>query len=271
MLGLVATWGNIVVYITSYFRLYNPGLLLSQTFLVFPMTLSMAALSMQLGSVLLDVLHPKLHLLLGGSIFMVSILISSYMTDFYYFLFFYAVLSGFGYGLIYFLPLKSAWSFFPNKKGTIGGLILASHSFGSIGWSFYTATSINPFNESPSLNINVGNTQEILFGPGSGPVMNVVSTLRKVFFVELTLFCVALVMMQKKKVVKFDKELAEKLIDTVGEKRKDLRETDSFFSKDLSQNNFGGTAREKSSSHISDNLIEVTSGSFVSKDSTVSS
>lgn len=78
-------------------------------------------------------------------------------------------------------------------------------------------------------------------------------------------------MMQKKKVVKFDKELAEKLIDAVGEKRKDLRETDSFFSKDLSQNNFGGTAREKSSSHISDNLIEVTSGSFVSKDSTVSS
>lgn len=46
MLGVVPTWGNIVVYITSYFRVYNPGLSLSQTFLVFPMTLSMAALSM---------------------------------------------------------------------------------------------------------------------------------------------------------------------------------------------------------------------------------
>ena len=208
MLGIVPTWGNIVVYITSYFRLYNPGLLLSQTFLVFPMTLSMGALSMQFGSLLLDILHPKVHLLLGGSIFVLSILVSSYMTDFYYFLLFYAVLTGVGYGLVYFLPLKSAWSFFPTKKGTIGGLILASHSFGAIGWSFYTATSINPLNEAPTLNINVGNTQEILFSAESGPVKNVASTLQKVFFVELALFVIALIMMQKKKVVQFDKELA---------------------------------------------------------------
>jgi len=221
MLGIVPTWGNIVVYITSYFRLYNPGLLLSQTFLVFPMTLSMGALSMQFGSLLLDILHPKVHLLLGGSIFVLSILVSSYMTDFYYFLLFYAVLTGVGYGLVYFLPLKSAWSFFPTKKGTIGGLILASHSFGAIGWSFYTATSINPLNEAPTLNINVGNTQEILFSAESGPVKNVASTLQKVFFVELALFLIALIMMQKKKVVQFDKELAEKLIeDDVGEARK---------------------------------------------------
>jgi len=221
MLGIVPTWGNIVVYITSYFRLYNPGLLLSQTFLVFPMTLSMGALSMQFGSLLLDILHPKVHLLLGGSIFVLSILVSSYMTDFYYFLLFYAVLTGVGYGLVYFLPLKSAWSFFPTKKGTIGGLILASHSFGAIGWSFYTATSINPLNEAPTLNINVGNTQEILFSAESGPVKNVASTLQKVFFVELGLFLIALIMMQKKKVVQFDKELAEKLIeDDVGGARK---------------------------------------------------
>ena len=221
MLGIVPTWGNIVVYITSYFRLYNPGLLLSQTFLVFPMTLSMGALSMQFGSLLLDILHPKVHLLLGGSIFVLSILVSSYMTDFYYFLLFYAVLTGVGYGLVYFLPLKSAWSFFPTKKGTIGGLILASHSFGAIGWSFYTATSINPLNEAPTLNINVGNTQEILFSAESGPVKNVASTLQKVFFVELALFVIAMIMMQKKKVVQFDKELAEKLIeDDVGEARK---------------------------------------------------
>ena len=50
---------------------------------------------------------------------------------------------------------------------------------------------------------------------------NVASTLQKVFFVELALFLIALIMMQKKKVVQFDKELAEKLIeDDVGEARK---------------------------------------------------
>ena len=117
------------------------------------MTLAMAALSMQLGSVLLDYLHPKVHLLIGGSVFVLSILASSFAKDFYVFLVFYAVLTGLGYGIIYMLPLKNAWAFFPNKKGTIGGLILASHSFGAIGWSFFTATSINPNNETPSLHI----------------------------------------------------------------------------------------------------------------------
>lgn len=173
MLGIVPTWGNIVVYLTSYFRVFDPTLQLSQTFLVFPMTLSMGALAMQLGSVLLDYLHPRVHLLIGGSLFVFSILISSFMESFYSFLLFYAVFTGLGYGIIYMLPLKSAWSFFPGKKGTIGGLILASHSFGAIGWSFYTATYINPFNESPSLYINVGNTLEVLYSPDSGPVKNV--------------------------------------------------------------------------------------------------
>jgi hypothetical protein len=58
-------------------------------------------------------MHPRLQLLLGGSIFVLSILASSFMTDFYSFLIFYAVLTGLGYGLIYMISLKSAWSFFP--------------------------------------------------------------------------------------------------------------------------------------------------------------
>jgi hypothetical protein len=44
----------------------------------------------------------------------------------------------------------------------------------------------------------------------------VASTLRKVFFVELALFSVALIMMQKKKTVQFDKELSERLINQEG-------------------------------------------------------
>lgn len=159
---------------------------------------------MQVGSVLLDYLHPRLHLLLGGSIFVLSILISSFMSDFYLFLLFYAVLTGLGYGLVYMLPLKSAWSFFPGKKGTIGGLILASHSFGAIGWSFFTATYINPNNEKPSLFINVGSTIEMLYGDKSEPVGNVIGMLRAVFVIELCIFVSAVILMNKKKVIKFD-------------------------------------------------------------------
>ena len=199
MLGIVPTWGNIVVYLTSYFRLYDLELTLQHTFLVFPMTLSMGALAMQLGAYLLDVLHPRVHLMIGGSIFIVSILISSFITSFYLFLIFYAVLTGIGYGIIYMLPLKSAWSFFPERKGMVGGLILASHSFGAIGWSFFTAKIINPNNEAPNLYINVGNSLNVLYSPDSDPVMNVSYMLRTVFAIELTLFIFAVILMNKKK------------------------------------------------------------------------
>jgi MFS family permease len=153
-----------------------------------------------------------MHLLLGGSIFVLSLLAASFVQDFILFLVFYAVLTGLGYGIIYMLPLKSAWSFFPNKKGTVGGIILASHSFGAIGWSLYTATTINPNNETPTLHIQLGSSNDLLFSPMSEPVQNVASTLRLVFYIELALFTGALILMNKKKVVTFQEDLQKSLI-----------------------------------------------------------
>jgi hypothetical protein len=136
------------------------------------------------------------------------------MTDFYLFLLFYAILTGVGYGLIYMIPLKSAWSFFPGRKGTVGGLILASHSFAAIGWSFFTAKSMNPLDEVPNLYLNVGNSLEVLYAPQSGPVQNVQSTIRAVFFVEVALFTAAVILMNKKKVVVVEvKDLSESLLE----------------------------------------------------------
>ena len=135
--------------------------------MVFPLTLSMGALSMQLGSYLLDVMHPKLQLAIGGTIFAIAIMTSTFMTNLYLFVLFYAVISGVGYGIIYILPLKNAWLFFPTKKGMIGGIILSSHSFAAIGWTFFTSTMINPNNDIPDLYLNVGNSLEVLYSPES--------------------------------------------------------------------------------------------------------
>jgi hypothetical protein len=180
------------------------------------------------------------------------------MTDFYYFLLFYAVLTGLGYGIVYMLPLKSAWSFFPGKKGTIGGLILASHSFGAIGWSFFTATSINPLNEAPNLQLNVGNTVELLFSPQSGPVANVPTTLRTVFYVELTIFLIAVALMNKKKVIKFERELSETLIDREGDEhltvKNKIYETDSFITRQTSATGREIDSLERSNSLTNDGL-----------------
>lgn len=158
MLGLVPTWGNIVVYITSYFRKYDDSINLQDTFIVFPLTLICGSLLMQVGSVMLDYCHPKIHLLIGGSFFVFAIFVSTFIKNYYFFLFMYAIVGGFGYGIVYILPLKSAYSYFPNKKGLVGGIILSCYGFAGIGWSFLCAFLVNPHNEAASLYLTIGSS-----------------------------------------------------------------------------------------------------------------
>ena len=153
---------------------------------------------------MLDYFHPKVHLFIGGSIFVGSIMISAYMVNFYLFLLFYSLFAGIGYGIMYMLPLKNAWQFFPDNKGMVGGIILASHSFGAIGWSFFTANLINPNNEMPNLYLNVGNSLEVLFAPDSKPAHNVKYMFNIVSYIEAILFLGALAFMNKKLSITFD-------------------------------------------------------------------
>jgi MFS family permease len=83
---------------------------------------------------MLDILHPKVHLLVGGIIYVLAIYLSSLTTNYYLFLLSYAVVGGIGYGIIYMLPLKNAYLFFPKKKGLVGGMILSCASAGAMVW-----------------------------------------------------------------------------------------------------------------------------------------
>ena len=106
------------------------------------------------------------------------------------------------------LPLKNAWLFFPNNKGMIGGIILSSHSFAAIGWTFLTSLTINPYNDMPNLYLNVGNSLEVLYSPDSVPAQNVKSTLTLVAYILCGLVLVAVVLMQKKLSIVYNQDLA---------------------------------------------------------------
>jgi MFS family permease len=69
------------------------------------------------------------------------------MTNYVAFILLYAVFGGIGYGLIYMLPVKIAYSYFPNNKGLVGGIIMASYSLGAIMWSIVAGEIVNPDNE----------------------------------------------------------------------------------------------------------------------------
>jgi MFS transporter, OFA family, oxalate/formate antiporter len=126
---------------------------MQHTYVVLPFTVATGAIFMQFGYYLVEYVHPKVHVFVCGCLFSIPIFISSYVTSFYMFLFLYSFVSGMGYGLVYMLPIRNAWLFFPFKKGLVSGIILMSYSVGAILWIFLSTTIANPRNISPNLTI----------------------------------------------------------------------------------------------------------------------
>ena len=58
-LGIVAIWGNIVIYVTSKLRADDPNLSTQLALIVFPTQLAVGSLSMQLGTLLMDYVTPR--------------------------------------------------------------------------------------------------------------------------------------------------------------------------------------------------------------------
>jgi OFA family oxalate/formate antiporter-like MFS transporter len=60
-----------------------------------------------------------------------GVFISSFITSFDLFIVFFGVFFGLGTGLGYTSPILSAWSYFPDHKGRISGLIVCGFGFGA--------------------------------------------------------------------------------------------------------------------------------------------
>lgn len=116
---------------------------------------------------MLDLINHRFHALIGSFLIVFSIFFSSYATNFSTFVLFFSFFVGFGYGILYMLTLKTAWQYFPKRKGMIGGIVLSCYSFGAIAWSFLTALLANPNNDPPNQIVAVGNTFELLYSEDS--------------------------------------------------------------------------------------------------------
>jgi hypothetical protein len=59
-LGIDSIWGNIVIYVTSKLRAEDPNLSTQFALIIFPMTFIVGSVGMQMGSWLMDRIHPRL-------------------------------------------------------------------------------------------------------------------------------------------------------------------------------------------------------------------
>lgn len=135
---------------------------------------------------------------LGGFCFAFPVFTCSFIHNFPIFAMIYVLVMGFGFGLIYMLPIRNAWLFYPNKKGMVSGIILCSYSIGAICWSFLSTALANPNNDPTTIKIKNGISYEKLFDPDSEVSQNTPGMLRTLSYIFLTLAFFSTLLITKK-------------------------------------------------------------------------
>lgn len=77
-------------------------------------------------------------------VFIGSIFLSSIVKNFYLFMFLFGALQGFGASILYVLPVKICWEYFPNIKGVVSGIIIGFYGLGSFSFNLIGSHFINP-------------------------------------------------------------------------------------------------------------------------------
>lgn len=151
-LGTFYLWGNIGIYVLSYYHQFDHSLSYDFIFLVDTFAVLAGWLGFMTGT---NLYQNKFGLrwvcTIGGFSGLSGLVIASYSTDVYSFIFFFAGVQGFGLGMCYMPPLICAWEWFPEKKGLVSGLQSGSYGFSSLIFGFVSYRLVNPDDKKPSI------------------------------------------------------------------------------------------------------------------------
>jgi OFA family oxalate/formate antiporter-like MFS transporter len=111
------------------------GLTKVQASLPFTVTIGMIFIGAYLGGRWQDRAGPRPVALTGGVIYAVGILLASFVSSadqLWLLILGYGVISGFGLGLAYIVPIAMLLKWFPDKRGLITGLAVGGFGFGAV-------------------------------------------------------------------------------------------------------------------------------------------
>ena len=106
-----------------------------QAALPFEVTIGMIFIGSYLGGRLQDRKGPRVVALMGGIVYAVGILLASFTNgeeDYWLLILGYGVISGFGLGVAYIVPIAMLQKWFPDRKGLITGLAVGGFGFGAV-------------------------------------------------------------------------------------------------------------------------------------------
>ena len=91
---------------------------------------------------------------IGGLIALFGLMMASYTTNIYLFIFYFGGVQGLGLGMCYMPPLICGWEWYPDKKGLISGVLSGAYGFSSLIFSFVSYGLINPDDKKPSVYVS---------------------------------------------------------------------------------------------------------------------
>ncbi|WP_181310381.1 L-lactate MFS transporter [Nocardioides campestrisoli] len=103
--------------------------------LPFTVTIAMIFIGSYLGGRLQDVRGPRVVALAGGVIYALGIILASFADsgdELWLIILGYGVISGFGLGFAYIVPIAMLQKWFPDKRGLITGLAVGGFGFGAV-------------------------------------------------------------------------------------------------------------------------------------------
>lgn len=110
----------------------------------------------------------------------------------------YSVMGGIGFGIVYFVPLLCAWSYFPTKRNLVAGFILMCFSLNAIVTSAVTLNIVNPYNDDPDIQIQIGKNTEYFFATDSYQVEQIPKMFTRLAQIAFVLACLSLPFLTKK-------------------------------------------------------------------------
>jgi MFS family permease len=87
--------------------------------------------------------------LIFGPVGIIGTLIASLTHNFYSFLVCFCCGFGVTNGMIYILPVNTAWAYFPDNIGLASGIVISGFGFGAFFFNFISTAIANPWNDKP--------------------------------------------------------------------------------------------------------------------------
>jgi OFA family oxalate/formate antiporter-like MFS transporter len=146
--GSIYLWGNITLYVVSYFHLVggHDWLDISTAIMVIPISLCVQSSIGPLGAAMQKKYDPRLICGVGSTMIVSAVWLASMATSWYFFVAVYAVLFPAGVGMVYYTPMMCGWEWFPENRGMVSGIIVAGYGFGAVISGFVSTQIVNPNN-----------------------------------------------------------------------------------------------------------------------------